>query len=100
LAEDRLSLTFPGYLSGQADLRRLDAAHAEGQANILGTLDILAGDVNGDQRIDVLDMAYVAGRYLSTDPTADLNADGIVNILDMALVAGNYQHRGPLTTWQ
>ncbi len=100
IAEDQLSLTFPGYLAGQADLLSLDAAQTEGQANNLGQINILAGDVNGDSLINILDMTYLAGRYLSTDATADLNGDGIVNILDLTLVAGNYQRRGPLTTWQ
>jgi hypothetical protein len=66
----------------------------------LGAIIILAGDVNGDSLVDILDLAYLAQRYQSSDLTADLNADGLVDILDLALVAGNYQRQGPLTTWQ
>jgi hypothetical protein len=100
IAEDSLSLTFPGYLSGQANFNNLNISQIEGQATRLGAIIILAGDVNGDSLVDILDLAYLAQRYQSSDLTADLNADGLVDILDLALVAGNYQRQGPLTTWQ
>ncbi|MBE7471032.1 MAG: hypothetical protein DPW09_35825 [Anaerolineae bacterium] len=90
---DSLSFIFPGYLAAQLTA-------PEGQAANLNTITLPAGDVNGDSLINILDMTYLAGRYLSTDATADLNGDGVVNILDLTLVAANYQRRGPLTTWQ
>lgn len=82
---DQLDFTFPGYLPAQLD-RPHSAAAAE-------AITLLAGDVNSDRVIDILDLAFLAGRYQSADPSADLNADGTVNILDLALVAGNYQQR-------
>lgn len=98
---DSLSLTFPGYLSGYADLRQqTPLASSAGEAAGLGTINLLAGDINSDNLIDILDLAYIAGLYSSTDATADLNADGLVDILDLALVAGNYQQQGPLTGWK
>ena len=42
-------------------------------------------DVNGDGRINVLDLVYVANNFGKADP--DLNGDGVVNILDLTLVA-------------
>lgn len=90
---DPLSFVFPGYLAAQLNA-------PEGQAANQNNITLLAGDVNGDSVINILDMTYLAGRYLSTNSTADLNGDGTVNILDLTLVAGNYQRRGPLTTWQ
>jgi hypothetical protein len=59
-------------------------------AQTLGTITLLVGDVNADNRIDILDLAYIAQRYQSSDPTADLNADGRVDIIDLALAASNY----------
>ncbi len=101
IAEDRLSFTFPGYLPGQADLQAgLQAETPEGEATQLGMLNLLAGDVNDDQVVNILDLAFLAQRFQSTGSAADLNTDGVVNILDLALVAGNYQQHGPLTTWQ
>ena len=42
-------------------------------------------DVNGDGRINVLDLVHVANNFGKADP--DLNGDGVVNILDLTLVA-------------
>jgi len=43
--------------------------------------------VNGDGQVDIFDLAFVASRYGSSDPTADINADGLVDIFDLT-------HRG------
>ncbi|MDX1524525.1 MAG: dockerin type I domain-containing protein, partial [Anaerolineae bacterium] len=66
----------------------------------LGEITLLAGDVNGDNIIDIVDLAYIAQHYRSADPSADFNADGKVSIIDLALAAGNYQQKGPLTAWR
>lgn len=83
-----LNLTFLGYLSVQADVSPSAASTA---------ITLLAGDVNSDNNIDILDLAQLAQHYLSADSTSDLNSDGVVNILDLALVVGNFQQRGALT---
>lgn len=94
----QISASFPGYLSAQASL---DSSLAAGPAGLnLGQITLPAGDVNGDDAINIFDLAYLAGRYQSQDTTGDLNADGIVNILDLALAAGNYQQQGPLVNWK
>lgn len=85
-----LTFEFPGYLSAQTG--QLDAAGAAG----LATVTLLAGDINGDNLINILDMAYIASKYRGVDSLADLNADGRVDILDLALAASNYQQQGPL----
>lgn len=79
-----LYFEFPGYLSAQVDLSQSE------QNEGLDTITLLAGDVNGDNLIDVLDLAYVANTYSSTNSLTDFNADGQVNILDLSLIAGNY----------
>lgn len=57
----------------------------------LFTRDTLSrGDVTGDAAVDILDLAFLAARYRSTDPAADVNGDGQVDILDLAIVARNY----------
>ena len=48
-------------------------------------------DVNGDGRVNVLDLTRVATRLGSRDSGADTNGDGKVNVLDLVLVA---QHLG------
>ncbi len=89
-----LTFQFSGYLSAQTS--PLDAAGAAS----LATVTLLAGDINGDNVINILDLAYIATKYRGVDPLADLNADGRVDILDLALAASNYQQRGPVPAWR
>ncbi|MYE88212.1 hypothetical protein F4X33_04370, partial [Candidatus Poribacteria bacterium] len=42
-------------------------------------------DVNGDGKVNILDLVHVANNFGKADP--DLNGDGVVNILDLTLVA-------------
>ncbi len=42
-------------------------------------------DVNGDEKINILDLVQVANNFGKSHP--DLNGDGIVNILDLTLIA-------------
>lgn len=94
----QFSASFPGYLSAQASV---DSSLAAGPAGLnLGRITLPAGDVNGDDVINIFDLAYLANRYQSHDTAGDLNADGVVNILDLALAAGNYQQQGPLVNWK
>ena len=53
------------------------------------------GDVNGDGRVNLLDLAYVASRFGSSTPAADLNGDGKVDILDLVIIADNYGRDRP-----
>ena len=48
-------------------------------------------DVNGDGRVNVLDLTRVATRLGTRNASADTNGDGTVNVLDLVLVA---QHLG------
>jgi hypothetical protein len=59
----------------------------------LELVTLLGGDINGDRQVDILDIAYMGGRFQTTDPLADLNADGIVDILDLVMAAGNFKKR-------
>ena len=61
----------------------------------------LLGDVNGDGRVDLRDIALVARAFGSTpnspnwNPAADVNGDGIVNMKDIDLVARNFGQHYP-----
>src|SRR6267378_4523793 len=56
----------------------------------------LDGDVDYDCKVDIIDLAMVAGVYGSAagaprwNPPTDLNGDGRIDILDIVIVAGNY----------
>lgn len=58
-----------------------------------GKISIVFIDVNGDGKIDIMDIAIVAKAFGSDptlpnwDPRADLNGDGKVDIMDIAMVA-------------
>ena len=62
---------------------------------------LLAGDVNGDQVINIFDIAAVAGALNLAAPCGsalgpmDYNSDGSVTIVDLALVAQNFGRYGP-----
>jgi len=58
-----------------------------------GEISIVFIDVNGDGKVDIMDIAIVAKAFGSDptlpnwDPRADLNGDGKVDIMDIAMVA-------------
>ena len=63
------------------------------------TATLIAGDVNGDNRINIQDLAAMGNRFsqtpLAAQPCTDLNQDTIVNILDLSRAASNYGEQGP-----
>jgi parallel beta-helix repeat protein len=50
----------------------------------------IAGDANGDGKVNILDAAIVGLKWNGKDPCADLNNDGKVNILDAAIIGLNW----------
>jgi len=49
----------------------------------------LEGDLNGDGRVNILDMIIVGIQWGQTS-SADLNNDGVVNILDSIIIGANW----------
>jgi hypothetical protein len=53
----------------------------------------LTGDINGDGKVDMKDIGYVARRFMCKlgdplwDPTADVNGDGKIDMKDIGTVA-------------
>jgi hypothetical protein len=51
------------------------------------------GDINGDGKVDILDIALVARSFATVpcspkwNPIADTNGDGVINIMDIAAAA-------------
>lgn len=78
----------PGYL----------AAQVANPAGNLGSVTLLAGDLNGDQQVNILDLARAAGSFDTSDSAADLDVSGMVDILDLVLIAQNFKLTGP-TAW-
>jgi PKD repeat protein len=50
----------------------------------------IAGDANGDGRVNIIDAATIGLNWGSSDPCADLNNDGRVNIIDAAIIGLNW----------
>jgi hypothetical protein len=73
-----------------------DASANFATAQTLGTLNVhvpYAGDANGDNTVDFLDLALMAQSYNTYgkgQPNGDVNFDGIVDFLDLALLAQHY----------
>ena len=102
LKADRvLTFKFPGYLSTEIDLSDpVEIVGADGQTVEVGDIDLLAGDINGDDQINILDLVGIAAAYATDNNVADLNGDGLVNVLDLVAAAGNFQQTGPVAAWQ
>ena len=52
----------------------------------------LAGDVNGDNSVNIFDLVMVAGQFGKSGAglSGDVNSDSSVNIFDLVMVAGNF----------
>jgi len=79
-------------------LRYVVSALSVQAGNIVTMPDILlrAGDVNGDDQVDLFDLVAVSTRYgarPSGSTAEDLNGDGEVNLFDLVLVGKNYGTR-------
>jgi hypothetical protein len=68
--------------------------------NFLGSPTVvkikILGDINGDGKVDLLDLVLLANAYgskvgdLKYNPEADFNDDGKVNLLDLVTCAMHY----------
>jgi hypothetical protein len=58
---------------------------------------LVAGDLNKDSAINIMDLTRCAAVFGTADPGADLNADGVVNLLDLVLIGINFGRVGPTT---
>jgi hypothetical protein len=69
---------------------------AEGTAVDLGSIELLAGDINADGSIDIADFTFMAARYRSNQgdadyaTKADLNKDDTINIQDLAILGSHF----------
>ena len=90
----RVVATAPGYLRAEGE-----AIVTNGATTTMPTIDLLAGDIDGNDVIDAFDALTIGFNYnLAAPAEADLNNDGVINVLDLELLAANYNAAGP-TAW-
>jgi hypothetical protein len=90
-----LLATASGFLSRQGS-----ASITAGNTTVKPAVDLLAGDVNGNNVIDQFDVLTIGMNYRSSTPeAADLNNDGVIDFLDLELLAENYRQTGP-SVWE
>jgi len=66
-----------------------------GGTSTMPIISLLAGDIDGNYRIDQFDVLTIGMNYNKALPSvADLNNDAIINVLDLELLAGNYRKAG------
>jgi hypothetical protein len=71
-----------------------------GQTIIKPTINLPAGDIDGNSVIDQFDALTIGMNYGGSTPAAaDLNNDGVINVLDLELLAANYRLSGALS-WE
>ena len=51
---------------------------------------IKTGDLNKDNKVDILDLSYMLSRWKTNDTVSDLNHDGNVSILDLSMLLSNW----------
>ena len=63
--------------------------------NLMHAGPLRGGDVNGDDRIDIIDFSLFRTLFRSGDPRGDLNNSGLVDLLDFSILRTNFGMRGP-----
>lgn len=58
--------------------------------------ELLEGDCNDDNQVDILDYSILFSSFWTGDPRSDLNQDGTVNTLDYSLLFANFWQAGPI----
>ena len=80
----------PGYLT-----HTVKNVTPNGSDVDLGVITLVAGDVNGDNMINIMDMGAFRANFGKVganilDPFTDVNGDGMVNIMDMGIFRANF----------
>lgn len=86
-----LRISAPGYLAAKKSITIV-----AGTPLVVAKVTLLAGDLNGDNNIDALDLISLGAAFEVSPPlsAADLNADGRVDLFDLTLLATNWRKTG------
>ncbi|MEM7536248.1 MAG: SdrD B-like domain-containing protein, partial [Chloroflexota bacterium] len=96
LPEGTVHVSHPSYLRSSYTY-----SGTPGTGLILPPATLLGGDINQDDRIDIIDGVLIGLAWNSTpgdphwNPNADINDDGVVNVQDRVAVAFNWLQSAP-----
>jgi hypothetical protein len=104
-----LQAKYPGYL---VSAKSITISSNGPLSSNMGMTTLRGGDVNGDSRINILDVGSIISKFGRTgvdvrsdlpdcadaDEPADINDDGSINVSDLAIAAANWGLTGP-TSW-
>ncbi|QKE73433.1 S8 family serine peptidase [Arthrobacter citreus] len=100
LTDDQYELEFnvPGHFTVHKDFTI--GFHEDGKVTnqnlaLYGVNPAIAGDVNKDDVIDVMDALYLQTYWGTNKRDADINFDGVVDAKDLAFVEQNYLMQNP-----
>lgn len=92
------SIEMPGYLD--ALIPGIEVT--EGNTTTVPAVNLLGGDANDSDKINILDLALIGSHYglscgnIGWDARADINADCTVDLIDLTLAASNFQATSPV----
>lgn len=92
-AQYTIEASLASYLTARTTLHLPDYLSTGQLPTVLAfqSLPLLAGDLNGDNQINIFDLAIVGSQYGNLGLfSGDVNGDGKVNIQDLSLVSGNF----------
>lgn len=97
--------TYTAYIKGNAQIATSSAFVVKATPTNLGALNLLTGDVNEDNVIDILDYNLVK-KAIGTSPSSanwnelyDFNLDNVVNSWDLNIVLSNIGKTGASGAW-
>ncbi|MDN5360989.1 MAG: thermitase [Moorella sp. (in: firmicutes)] len=91
----QVMFTAPGFLRARRQVTITTASKTA-----LGDIQLLPGDINGDNQVDLQDLTLLATTYRTTSadggyqPAADFDGDGRIDLVDLTLLAGSYRRSG------
>lgn len=92
-----IKVEVPGHLTSVAQVQLGEEIDGElfGENVRVNTPMNLAGDINGDGVIDIMDVMRIVAKYEKEDDATDINKDGIVDEIDIRLIETNFLEVGP-----
>ncbi|UOY92474.1 S8 family serine peptidase [Ectobacillus sp. JY-23] len=94
----KMEIKMPGHFRTVVDVEEMNELYKGeliGTSKTLDSMSMTAGDVNGDDVVDVLDAIEIRNHYNTDYRNADINFDGIVNAQDLFSVDLNYRKTNP-----